>query len=103
MKADVELILTHDGERWIARNDWCVAAGRTLGELDANVAHALRDNGAFGASRVAVFMGFDFDTIPTWMRQYGSHYFNRRVTLNLGDAGSEEPTGGCAERGAENQ
>ncbi len=83
MKADVELVLAHDGERWIARGGPILASGRTLGELDASVAEALRAAGGPVGPRVIVFMGFDFDTLPRWMRQYAAHYFNRTVTVEV--------------------
>ncbi len=84
MKADVELNLVHDGEQWIARGDALVAVGETLQDVDSNIGRALRDSGAFPrGSSVTVFMGFDFDTIPTWLRQYHTHYFNRYITVNL--------------------
>ncbi len=28
-------------------------------------------------------MGYDFSVIPTWIRQYAYHYFNRIVTIDL--------------------
>jgi hypothetical protein len=84
MKADVELNLVHDGEQWIARGGELVAVGETLHDIDESVTDALRGSGDFpSGSSVTVFMGFDFDTIPTWLRQYHAHYFNRYITVNL--------------------
>lgn len=84
MKADVDVTLIHDGTHWVARNDTVTAKGRTLEELDQSLARALRDSGEFPeAASVTVFMGFDYDVIPTWIRQYASHYFNRYVSLRL--------------------
>jgi len=84
MKADVNVRLIHDGSRWIAGNETISASGETFDELDDGVARALRDSGAFPpGSKVMVFMGFDFDTIPTWLRQYHTHYFNRRIVVEL--------------------
>ena len=84
MKADVDVRLVHDGKFWIARNDTIEARGCTLHELDENLAHALRRGGDFpNATRITVFMGFDYDTIPTWLRQYHTHYFNRYIDLDL--------------------
>jgi len=93
VQADLELILVHDGERWIAREGAheaaLVSAGRTLPELDRNLAAELRRRGHFAGACVTVFMGFDFATIPTWLRQYASHYFNRYVTLDLSQPAAE--------------
>lgn len=84
MKADVELSLVHDGGHWIGRNATLVAKGETLDDLDEDVKRALCKSGEFSqGSQVTVFMGFDFDTIPTWLRQYHNHYFNRYVTMVL--------------------
>ncbi len=33
-------------------------------------------------------MGYDFSVIPTWIRQYPYHYFNRIVTIDLSRAAS---------------
>ena len=83
MKADVEMVITYDGKQWVARNDAFPASGETLPELDTQVADALRQQGDFGKPRVTVFMGFDSGTIPTWIRQYASHYFNRYIFVDL--------------------
>lgn len=83
MKADIELVLTHDGDKWVARNGALKATGLTLGDLDDSVRELLRSDGRLKGSRVAVFMGFDFDTLPAWMRQYASHYFNRTLVVDL--------------------
>jgi hypothetical protein len=84
MKADVELCLSHDGWHWVARNPAFFVKGDTLHALDERLRISLLDTGDFPpGSRVTVFMGFDFDTIPIWLRQYHSHYFNRFLTLEL--------------------
>lgn len=85
MKADLSLIISHDGGRWRARGDGVQAEGRTLAELDAHLRAGLRGGGAKRrpGQRVTVFMGFDFDTLPAWLRQYSAHYFNRTVVIDL--------------------
>ncbi len=84
MKAPLEFNLSHDGDRWIGRYGDLVACGETMQLLDADICRVLQDSGQFPhGTRVQIFLGFDFDTIPTWMRQYHSHYFNRLVTIDL--------------------
>ena len=82
MRVDVELKLVHDGKEWIVTNDSYHASGNTFETLDTNLINVLRDSGRFSeGSKVTVFMGYDFDTFPTWLRQYHSHYFNRLVSI----------------------
>jgi len=83
MKSDIDLVIVHDGEKWIARNDEVQAVGRTLPELDADLVRSLRRAGGFRGRLLTVFMGFDFATLPTWVRQYASHYFNRVVRVQV--------------------
>lgn len=84
MKADIELSLAHDGRQWVVHNETLVARGDKFETLDANLKSVLLKSGRFAPGvRVTVFMGFDFDTIPTWLRQYHTHYFNRFVTVDL--------------------
>ncbi|MGD8566719.1 MAG: DUF5395 family protein [Gammaproteobacteria bacterium] len=82
MRADVELTLIHDGNEWVVSNDLYKASGKTFEALDNNLINALRHSGEFTqGTKVKIFMGFDFATIPTWLRQYHTHYFNRQVIV----------------------
>ncbi|MFV2055054.1 MAG: DUF5395 family protein [Thiohalomonadales bacterium] len=84
MKPDLEFALTHDGEQWLCRNDFFIASGKSMLELDMDIRRVLINCGNYEqGSQIKVFMGFDFDTIPTWLRQYHTHYFNRTVTIDL--------------------
>ena len=83
MNSDIDLVITHDGKNWIARNEEIVAEGGSLPELDANVAQALRGSGRPAGAELRVFMGFDINSIPAWIRQYAPHYFNRLVDVKL--------------------
>jgi len=84
MKADFITSLVHDGEQWIASNETLTARGRTFSDLVDDMRRALLEhNQVEEGTTVTVFMGFDFSTIPVWIRQYGSHYFNRYVTIDV--------------------
>jgi len=84
MRADVELKLVHDGKEWIVTNDSYRASGKTFEALDTNLIGALRNSGDYKAgSMLTVFMGFDYDTFPTWLRQYHTHYFNRLLNIEV--------------------
>lgn len=88
MKVDLEMSLSHDGHQWIAHSQGVTATGGNFTELDSCLSHLLTTHSEFASyNQVAVFMGFDYDTLPTWLRQYAYHYFNRYVLLNLKDIG----------------
>jgi hypothetical protein len=55
-----------------------------MSELDEDLKRGLRESGDYApGTALHVFMGFDYDTIPTWLRQYHTHYFNRTVLVSL--------------------
>ena len=85
MVCELEVVLTHDGRKWAGRNDalGILVRGETLGALDTALMAALAARPDYAGRKVCVAMRFDNATIPTWIRQYASHYFNRLVELDL--------------------
>lgn len=84
MKVDLEVSIIDDGKRWIVKHGDFTATGVSLAELDDNLKDILIDSGKFEkGSTITVFMGYDYRNIPTWIRQYAYHYFNRLITLEL--------------------
>jgi len=85
MKHDLELVLTHDGRFWVGRNDALnlELKGETLAALDAATRAWLAARPGWRGRKARVFMGFDNASIPTWIRQYAAHYFNRVVEFDL--------------------
>ena len=83
MKSDLDMVIVHDGEKWIASSDSITVEGKSIPELDANLAKTLRESGEYQGSRLTVFMGFDITTIPSWIHQYAPHYFNRYVHVDV--------------------
>ena len=82
MKADIEFILKHDGDLWVCHNDSLTASGATIFQLDQDIQRVLQESKKYQqGSNLKILMAFDFDTIPTWLRQYHSHYFNRTVSI----------------------
>jgi hypothetical protein len=87
MKADLEVRLVHDGTRWVAYHQNFEAYGQTMAELDRNLAKCLVNRKLFAENtNITVFMVFDYNCIPIWIRQYAYHYFNRYVRLALRSA-----------------
>ena len=80
MQETINLVITHNGEEWIAENEGNVFIGKTLNELDDHIKQKLLKT---GYKKVIVNMFFDSQTIPAWIRQYASHYFNRTIYLDL--------------------
>jgi len=80
----MDIKLVHDGDQWIGQGHNLTARGDTLLDLDNHVRRILLESGEFPlGSKITVFMGYDFDTFPTWLRQYHNHYFNRYVEFDL--------------------
>lgn len=84
MRADLEMRLIHNGFDWVVSNEKIEAKGETFGALDENLRRVLIDTAQYKkGQKVTVFMGYDFSTFPTWLRQYHTHYFNRIANLQL--------------------
>ncbi len=82
MKADAESAVIHDGRRWRAFNDDLSVSGKTLNEMERNLETALRDFGGYRkGEKIKVVIGYNAKAIPSWIRPYPSHYFNRILTF----------------------
>jgi hypothetical protein len=78
----IELIVTHDGKNWIARNDVLYAEAPTLEKLDNELKKLLKEEGYLEqGKKLDIFMAFDNSAIPRWMHQYSAHYFNRIIQV----------------------
>lgn len=78
---ELELVLEHDGRAWLAYCNGIKARANSLPELDNALARSLAAAGKFPAGAVTVHMRFNRGSLPGWLRQYTSHYFNRTVRL----------------------
>ena len=78
MHPTFDLVITRCGEEWAARNDDISATGRTIDELDERIKNRLAE---LGHGKAVVNMFFDSLSLPVWMRQYASHYFNRSIYI----------------------
>ena len=78
----IELIVTHDGKNWIAKNDVLWVKAPTLKELDHELTKLVKQKGYFEkGKKLEIFMAFDNAAIPRWMHQYSPHYFNRIIQV----------------------
>jgi hypothetical protein len=75
----INLVITHNGEEWVAENEGIIFIGKTLDELDSHIRQKLLKT---GYKKATINMFFDSRTIPVWIRQYASHYFNRTIFLD---------------------
>ncbi len=79
----VEVIITHDGNNWIARNEILSVAAETLEILDAELRKLIKQKIYCKTNeKMRVLMTFDNSTFPQWMRQYAQHYFNRIIEVD---------------------
>ena len=60
----IELVVTHDGKDWIAKQDASSVKAPTLEELDNKVKRLLKEKGYLGkGEKLDIFMVFDNSTI----------------------------------------
>ena len=79
---NIDLIIRHNGQNWLANNEVLNVTAPTLDELDDRLKLILREKNIHKkGSKTTVFMYFDNSTIPQWIRQYAQHYFNRILVV----------------------
>ena len=81
-KKTVEMVLNHDGKNWTVSNDAITLSAPSMNELDRKVEDAF-DKELQGGEKLDVFMRFNNEVIPMWIRPYMNHYFNRILELPL--------------------
>lgn len=83
MKADLELTLTHDGDKWTVHNDVLIAMGESFESLDKELTKSIRLSGSFPqGSKIKVFMGFDSNPCD-YISGYNNRYFHRCINLDI--------------------
>lgn len=81
-KNTLEMILDHNGKNWVVSNSSISIAAPTLNGLDRKLEKALKKE-LQGGQSLDVFMSFNNEVIPMWIRPYMNHYFNRILELPL--------------------
>jgi len=86
MSTQLELSLSYNGDDWIADGLITRLHGNDLHLLEDQISNAIKTDGQFANDdSVRVMLRFDMDTIPGWLHQYQSHYFNYSFTVNKKD------------------
>jgi len=84
MNTDTEIILSFDGEQWIVNLEDQRFISGELRELENRIIEFIRKKPCYANREfVRVWVGFDYDTIPDWLRQYHTHYFNYHLTVSI--------------------
>jgi hypothetical protein len=78
----IEIILSHDGKYWIARDRDFELRGQTLVEIDRFLFSELKNQRGL-TGNIKVCMRFDMTALPRRLHQYSAHYFNRIVSFSL--------------------
>ena len=81
-KNTLEMILDHNGKDWVVSNSSITLSAPTLNGLDRKLEQALNEE-LKGGQSLSVFMSFNNEVIPMWIRPYMNHYFNRILELPL--------------------
>ncbi len=76
------LSISHNGYHWIAKGDGVQVTAKELRQLDKEINQKFKQTHFKSEFDYAdIFMSFDNQTIPEWIRQYSNHYFNRRLRI----------------------
>lgn len=78
----IEMILDHDGTNWRLSNEQLSVAAESLDELDRMIEKAFKTD-LVREKSLNIFMTFNNEVIPMWIRPYMNHYFNRILELPL--------------------
>ena len=78
----LEMILDHDGRNWVVSGNSMRITASSLDGLDKKLERALADK-LQEEKKLSVFMSFNNEVIPMWIRPYMNHYFNRILELPL--------------------
>ncbi len=82
MPASLELSLTHDGQAWCTDSLKTKACGKDLRALEDSIINAIKIDPRFDNEKLLhVVLQFDMDTLPRWLHQYHTHYFNYTFTV----------------------
>ncbi|MBT3207957.1 MAG: DUF5395 family protein [Bacteroidetes bacterium] len=82
MPYKIELKLTMNGADWQAENNEINVSAPTLPELDTKIGKVLKNSNIYKNVKLFhIYMYFDQETIPEWIRQYSNHYFNRILEI----------------------
>jgi len=80
----IELKLSFSGNDWSAENNEIKVSASSLPELDKKIGNILRISNLYEKDKlVQVYMFFDQETIPEWIRQYSNHYMNRMLEVKI--------------------
>lgn len=81
---ETEVTLAFADNRWIALHENHCYRADSLAGLERKIEQHIRQSPRFNhCKEVHVCMRFDYDSMPVWLRQYHSHYFNRIFTVSM--------------------
>ncbi len=84
MRRQLELILSHDGLRWLTDDMGSQLCGEDLHHLEDEIGNAIRTDPRFTNNEsIDVKLLFDMNNLPRWIHQYQSHYFNYTFTVDI--------------------
>ena len=78
---NIDFTLSFDQTNWICYNKQVHLVAYSLDDLDKLIKKHLSEH--YKKGHYTIVMQFDFNRFPTWMRQYMSHYFNRKIIFDI--------------------
>ncbi len=84
---NLDFILSYRLNRWHAQGNGLTLVGDDLLELESMIERELQSHPDIHLEDPShVNMRFDISTLPRWLRQYQSHYFNYVLIVRPGGA-----------------
>lgn len=82
MSSSFDFVVSHEAGTWVARCGGLRLSGADSRDLDRAIARHVRHTTPPDELPAAIALRFDNNTLPAWMQQYASHYFNRILHVN---------------------
>lgn len=84
MVPEIDIPLSFDGTHWVAGFNENLFRASDLTQLEKDISEAIRHiPGYTDKPIVNIRLVFDNDSLPGWLRQYHTHYFNYLLIVRL--------------------
>ena len=88
MAPEIEILVSFDGTHWVAGFNESLFRVSDLNQLEKDISEAIRHIPRYTNKPVVnIRLEFDNDSLPGWLREYHSHYFNYLLEVRMPPSG----------------